>query len=244
MRAVRLVGKALLVSASAPALLLLLAGCLGDDHHAAPAPPAASHAPAAPAEARTWSFETDAIGAAPAGFSFSHLGSGPAGAWVVRPSSGAPDGRQVLVQTDTDDTDERYLAAAADAPVLADLRLSVHGRPMAGVVDQVVGLVFRYQDGENYYLARANVLEDNVRLYHVTRGMRQQIGTWKGTVAPGRWHTLAVEARGDHFTVRFDEAVVIDMHDGTIAGAGRIGLWTKADSLTEYDLLHVEPVAR
>jgi len=209
-------------------------GCTSDSH--------ASHSPAGAGTARSFSFETDAVGAAPAGFSFARTGGGPPGTWVVRAVADAPDGGKVLVQSDGNDTDFRFPVAVADAPQLADLKLSVRGRPLSGVVDQAFGLVFRYRDADNYYIARANVLEDNVRLYHMTRGERQQIASWKGAVAPGQWHSLSVEARGDHLTVSFDGVVVIDMHDSTLTGPGRVGVWTKADAVTEFDLLTVEPL--
>ena len=197
---------------------------------------------AADTHVRTWGFEADAPDAAPAGFSFARTGSGRPATWVVRRSEDAPEGRNVLVQTDTDDTDYRFPIAVADAPELTDLRLSVRGRPVSGVLDQALGLVFRYRDADTYYIARANVIEDNVRLYHVTHGERQQIGSWKGTVAPGKWHTLAVSARGDHLTVDFDGSTVIELHDATLPGPGRVGLWTKSDSMTEFDQLRLEPL--
>jgi hypothetical protein len=220
---------------AALALAASLAGCAGSPHAGAPS----GGAPGGGA----WSFESDPPGAAPAGFRFGRTGGGRPGTWVVRDAEGAPDGLHVLVQTDTDDTDSRFPIAVAEEPQLADLRLTVRGRPLSGVLDQVVGVVFRYRDEDNYYLARTNIIEGNIRLYHVTKGQRQQIGNWKGAVAADVWQTLQVEAHGDHLTVSYDGRVVIDMHDATITGPGRVGVWTKSDSLTEFDQLVVEPLA-
>jgi hypothetical protein len=96
------------------------------------------------------------------------------GRWLVRVMPDAPGGKNVLVQADDDSTRDRYPVAVADEPILRDLRVSVRCKPLAGKVDQACGLVFRYRDENNYYITRANVLEDNVRLYYVKNGKRQQ----------------------------------------------------------------------
>jgi len=185
-------------------------------------------------------FEGDPPGAPPAGFEFGRTGQGAPGHWVVQAEEGAPSGAHVLVQTDTDATDYRFPVAYA-GPELADLRLSVRCRPVAGRVDQGCGLVFRLKDANNYYVARANALEDNVRLYHVVDGKRRQFAGWNGKVASGAWHELAIEARGDRFQVFFDGVRVIEAKDGTFAGAGKFGVWTKADSLIHFDDLTATP---
>jgi hypothetical protein len=195
---------------------------------------------AASAGPQVWSFEEVAPGAAPAGFQLSRTGGGRDGQWGVERIGDAPDGRQVLVQRDADATDDRFPLAIANEPAFTDLRLSVRGRLLSGEVDQVFGLVFRCLDADNYYLTRANALEENVRLYHVTGGRRQQIGHWKGKVTPGEWHELEVEARGDHLQVSFDGERVIDVHDGTLTQPGRVGVWTKADAVTQFDVLRAE----
>ena len=132
--------------------------------------------------------------------------------------------------------------AVANQPLLADLRLSVKCKPMSGEVDQACGLVFRYQDKNNYYLTRANALEQNVRFYTVVNGNRQQLASWDGPVTSGSWHELRVEVHGDHCQVFWDGQKAIDTHDKTFPNAGRVGLWTKADSVTYFDDLSVEPL--
>ncbi|HYS79999.1 MAG TPA: hypothetical protein VEM76_04785 [Anaeromyxobacteraceae bacterium] len=192
--------------------------------------------------AHTWDFQNDQVDAPPAGFSFGTTGQGRPGKWVVRIDQSAPAGDHVLAQLDSDDTDYRFPVAVADAPLLKDLRLEVRCKPVSGKTDEACGLVFRYLDENNYYVTRANALEDNVNLYQVVKGRRRQIKGWNGKVAGRVWHTLAVEARGDHFQVSWDGTPVIDAKDDTLKDAGKIGLWTKADSVTYFDALSVKPL--
>jgi hypothetical protein len=192
--------------------------------------------------AKTWDFQNDKVDEAPAGFTFGKTGQGRPGKWVIRTDANAPAGDHVLAQVDTDDTDYRFPVAVADAPVLKDLRLEVQCKPVSGKTDEACGLVFRYQDENNYYVTRANALEDNVNLYHVVKGRRRQIKGWSGKVAGQTWHTLAVEARGDRFQVFFDGKPVIDAKDDTFQDPGKVGVWTKADSVTYFDALSVKPL--
>src|SRR6266550_2149940 len=191
-----------------------LTGCRGPEGHdadrtgAASASPAPSSSPVRPVEGaptptvrRTWTFDQNPTGKPPTGFSFGRTGVGRAGRWEVLADPAAPSSPNVLAQLDADPTDDRFPVAAADAPELRDLRLTVRCKPVSGEVDQAVGLVFRYRDENDYYLTRANALESNVRLYFVKDGRRQQIATWNGTVASGAWHDYRIEARGDHFEV-------------------------------------------
>ena len=182
-----------------------------------------------------WTFDSSVVGQPPTGFSFGRSGSGSLRRWVVRAAPDAPSSPNVLAQEDSDQTDYRFPVAVAAAPSLADLSLSVRCHPVAGKVDRACGLVWRYQDADNYYLARANALEDNVRLYYVKDGHRRQFAGWNGKVTSGVWHTLRVDAVGDHQIVSWDGAKVIDAHDRTFAAPGRVGVWTKADSQTLFD---------
>ncbi len=159
----------------------------------------------------------------------------------MRAEDDAPSKPKVLAQGSTDDTDYRF-PVAFTGPEIKDLRVSVKCKPVSGKVDQGCGLVFRLKDAENYYVVRANALEDNVRLYHVVKGSRRQFAGWNGKVASGAWHDLAVEAKGDHFQVFFDNKKIIDAHDKTIADAGKVGLWTKADSVIYFDDLAATPL--
>ena len=178
--------------------------------------------------AKTWDFQSDKLDEAPSGFSFGKTGQGRPGKWIVRVDPSAPAGDHVLAQVDPDDTDYRFPVAVADAPLVKDLHLEVRCKQVSGKTDEACGLVFRYQDENNYYITRANALEDNVRLYHVVKGRRRQFAGWDGKVAKQTWHTLAVDARGDHFQVFFDGKPVIDSKDDTFKEAGKVGLWTKS----------------
>ncbi len=153
----------------------------------------------------------------------------------MRAETGAPSGANVLAQLDDDSTDNRFPVAIADAPPLRDLDLAVRCKPVSGKVDQACGLIWRVRDANNYYVSRANALEDNVRLYFVKDGRRQQLASWSGKVAAGGWHAYRVIARGDHVEVFWDGAKVIDHHDATFAEPGKVGVWTKADSVTYFD---------
>jgi len=194
------------------------------------------------ADPRTWSFDGDPADKAPSGFSFGRTGEGKPGRWVVRADKDAPSARAVLAQVDTDETDYRFPVAVANAPEFKDLRLAVKCKPVEGKVDQACGLVFRYKDENNYYVTRANALENNVRLYHVKDGRRIQFAGWNGKVAKNTWHALAVEALGSHFVVSFDGKKVIEATDGTFPGPGKVGVWTKADSVTLFDDLTATPL--
>lgn len=199
--------------------------------------PVAPSAPSVSTPAIT--FDADMSGAAPSGFKFGRTGTGAAGRWVVRAEADAPSAPNVLAQLDTDDTSYRFPVAVADAPLLRDLRLSVRCKSVSGRVDQACGLVFRYFDEDNYFITRSNPLENNIRLYTVKNGKRKEIASWSGTVTAAQWHEYAVEARGDHIQVFWDGQRVLDHHDATISEPGRVGLWTKADSVTYFDDLSV-----
>ena len=192
---------------------------------------------------KTWDFQGDAVSSPPAGFTFGRTGQGREGKWVVLTDASAPSGDHVLAQTDTDDTDYRFPVAVANAPEVKDLRLEVRCKAVGGKVDEACGLVFRFKDPDNYYVARANALEDNVNLYHVVKGRRRQIKGWNGKVTANAWHSLAIEARGDHLQVFWEGKPIIDAKDDTFRDAGKVGLWTKADSVTYFDALTVKPLS-
>lgn len=189
----------------------------------------------------TFNFDADAVDQAPKGFEFGRTGGGTQGKWVVKAQQEAPSGSNVLAQVDTDDTDYRF-PVAFTGPEMKDLRLSVKCKPVSGKVDQGCGLVFRLKDADNYYVTRANALEDNVHLYHVVKGKRVQFAGWNGKVKSGVWHELAVEAKGDSLQVFFDGKKVIDAHDKTFTNAGKFGVWTKADSVIYFDDLTAKPL--
>jgi hypothetical protein len=193
------------------------------------------------APAVSWHFDSLPPGQPPAGFSFGRTGGGRVGHWIVQSASDAPSPPNVLAQVDSDRTDYRFPVAAAPAPTFTDGSVSVKCKPVSGHVDRACGLVFRYQDENNYYLTRANALEDNVRFYYVKNGRRIQLANWSGKVTSGDWHELRAEFQGDHVEVYWDGTKRIDAHDRTFSRLGRVGVWTKADSYTLFDDLTARP---
>jgi hypothetical protein len=189
-----------------------------------------------------WDFESDSAGKPPAGFNFARTGSGRTGRWLVQAEKDAPSGTKILAQLDTDATSYRFPVAVADSVSLVNLRLSVRCKAVSGKVDQACGLVFRYRDEENYYIVRSNALENNVRLYYVRDGKRQQFAGWDGPVLAGAWNTLAVEAQRERIRIYWNSTMVVDVRDQTFKESGRVGLWTKADSVTYFDDLAAESI--
>jgi 3-keto-disaccharide hydrolase len=179
-------------------------------------------------------FEADAFGTAPSGFELARTGGGAEGKWVVRTEKGGTT-NHVLVQESADTTDYRFPVAVLKEGTYKDVVLSVRARPLSGEVDQGFGLVWRYKDVNNYYITRCNADEDNCTIYHTVNGSRRAFSNQGVKVAKNRWHTLKVEATGDHFVVWFDGNKVLDAKDETFKDAGKVGLWTKADSVIEFD---------
>jgi hypothetical protein len=148
----------------------------------------------------------------------------------------------VLAQEDSSPRSSRFALAIASAPSLRDASVSVRCLAVGGSIDRACGIVWRVQDAKNYYLARANALEDNVRLYFVQNGNRHQIAGWDGAVTSCAWHTLRADMRGDHIEVYWDDKKVVDARDGRVSEPGRIGLWIKADSRTVFDDLTLREI--
>jgi len=155
------------------------------------------------------------------------------------------DGKWGVAETTADTTDYRFPLCVVDGAAyasLANVDVSVRIRPMAGSVDQAGGLAVRVKDARNYYVVRANALEDNVRLYVVIDGDRKQFAGANHKVAPKQWHTLRLRAVGDRFTVFFDDAQLFEATDQRLQGGGGVALWSKADSVTEFTDLTIDPV--
>ena len=187
----------------------------------------------------TFNFDNDKVGSPPAGFEFARTGGGPEGTWVVRADPSSLD-KHVLVQESADPTDDRFPLAVVKEGSYKDVALSVRARPISGHVDQGFGMVWRYKDENNYYITRCNADEDNCTIYHTVNGKRRPFQNKPITVAKNAWHTLKLEAVGDHFVVWFDGTKVLDAKDETFKEAGKVGLWTKADSVIQFDDFTVE----
>jgi len=192
-------------------------------------------------------FEKDKPGSPPAGFETALTGSGRPGVWVVVEDSTAPSGHFVLAQKDADPTGYRFPVCVLDAVSAKDAEISVRFKPVSGREDQGAGLVWRYRDKDNYYVVRANALEGNVVLYKVQNGKRTDLplkgeGRTYGKKVPvpsGKWSTLGVTVKGSLFAVLLDGARLYEVEDSTFPEAGRVGLWTKADSVIRFDDLRI-----
>jgi hypothetical protein len=180
-------------------------------------------------------------GGEPADFTSWRTGEGAAGQWTVVADPTAANGR-AIAQVSTDRTDYRFPLAVYKPYSGKDLELSVRFKPVAGTVDQAGGIAVRLSTPEDYYVVRANALEDNVRFYCVVKGKREQLASANAKVAANQWHTLSLKAEGDRFTVSFDGKALLSAQDRTFPDAGKVALWTKADSVTSFDTISIKPL--
>ncbi len=216
----------------------------GEEGEEGPATPAAVAAEK-PAPQQTsgkqfvYNFDSDAPGQLPAKFHGARTGGGTQEKWAVTTDPTAPSKPNVVAQTSTDQTDYRFPLLISDEGTFQDLDLSVKFKAVSGSIDRAGGLVFRLKDPNNYYIVRANALENNYRLYHVVNGRRSQFAGANLKVTSGEWHELRVEAVGNKIACYYDGSKKIDATDDTFKVAGKIGLWTKADSVTHFDDLKV-----
>lgn len=189
-------------------------------------------------------FSDDAVGQAPKGFEFGHTAKvGAPGKWSVQ----AEGNNKYLVQLDADNTRSRFPVAVMADVTAADVDVSVRFKPVSGRVDQAAGLVWRFQNEDNYYIVRANALENNVVLYKVEKGNRTDLPVKgegrtygkKAQVPSGQWSTLRIVATGPRFEVYANGSKLYEVEDTTFTQAGKVGVWTKADSVTQFDDLTV-----
>jgi hypothetical protein len=174
-------------------------------------------------------------------FTLWRTGQGDAGEWSLIADPTATGGR-AIAQVSKDRTDYRFPLAVYKPYSGKDLELSVRFKPVAGTVDQAGGIAVRLSTPDDYYVARANALEDNVRFYRVVKGRREQLASANAKVAANQWHTLALRAEGDRFTVSFDGKALLTAQDNTFPDAGKVALWTKADSVTYFDTISIMPL--
>ena len=180
--------------------------------------------------AETTHFEADRPGAAPKGWTLTKTGKGEP-KWTVETDDTAPSKPNALKQSGQ----ATYPLAVKDDTNLKDGFVEVKFKPLSGEEDQAGGIIWRYKDADNYYICRANALENNVRIYHFVKGKRTQFKGANLPVAANQWHTLRVDFSGKRFTVIFNGKELFNAEDETIADAGKVGLWTKADSVTLFD---------
>ena len=194
--------------------------------------------------AQVTNFDSAQPGTLPPGWTQAMTHNGGAPKWEVLTDGSAPSKPNLLAQTSNDPTDGRFPLAILDKANVKDGELSVKFKTISGKVDQGAGIVWRYRDPNNYYIVRANALENNVVLYKVQNGRRSSLapkGTPPGTygvkhkVPSQEWSTLRVIFSGPLFSVYFNGEKLFDVEDSTFPEPGKVGLWTKADSVIYFD---------
>jgi hypothetical protein len=178
---------------------------------------------------RRWNFDQDKPGAIALGW------TNVTGTWHVVADGSAPSAPNTLAQVSSDHVGSFFNLAIADTPALKDVTLSVRSKAEVGKIDQGGGLVWRYRDHKNYYVARHNNLEKNYRLYKVVDGTRTRFGTADIDLAAGTWHELKVTMNGKRIECWLDGKRLIEAEDETFPEAGQVGLWSKADAQTHFD---------
>jgi hypothetical protein len=169
-------------------------------------------------------------------------GRGPPGDWRIVADSTASQGK-AIAQLNADPTDYRFPLAVYEPFSAQNVEASVSFKAVSGRGDRAGGLAVRLQNADNYYLVRANALEDNVRLYRVVNGNRQQLASASTKVASGVWHTLTLRAEGDRLSAAFNGKPLLNASDRTFTGLGKVALWTKADSVTHFDQSKIHPLS-
>jgi hypothetical protein len=180
--------------------------------------------------AQAVNFDSDPVGSPPVGWTCGVTGGGKPH-WAVAADSEAPSKQNVLVQ----DGRGTFPWCVRSGAALTNGFVEVKFKPMSGREDQAGGVVWRWKDGDNYYVARANALESNVSLYYVEGGRRKTLKYVNAPVERGVWHTLRVEFAGARVAVALDGRRAIEFEDKHITGPGAVGVWTKADSVTAFD---------
>jgi hypothetical protein len=189
---------------------------------------------------RVWAFDRDQPGVLPEDFSIGTLFDGrPAGEWHVLSTDRAKSPPHVLAQVMAKGAEHGYKVVLIEGVVASDLDLQVSFLPIQGNADMGGGLIWRATDDRNYYLTRANPLEQNIRIYRVVKGVRHLLLNFDQTIDVKLWHTLRVIQRGCRIQVFYDGKPVFDLCDRTFKD-GTIGLWTKSDAVTYFDDLQMQ----
>ncbi len=202
--------------------MFMVAGCVS------PAP--TTTAPTAPGmvTAATWTFDADPLGRLPQGVTvFS-------GNWSVRSESDTPGSPNALCQTGI----ATFPAMTLSDIIYTDVLVQTRFKPVSGNTDRAAGIIFRVQDKDNYYIVRANALEDNVNIYKYVNGSRITLKEGTAKVLSGQWQEMSVEVVGSRIRSFLNGRLVVETTDDTFK-SGKVGLWTKADSVTCFDDVEV-----
>ncbi|HEY8692825.1 MAG TPA: family 16 glycoside hydrolase [Chloroflexota bacterium] len=179
----------------------------------------------------SWNFDQDVPGGLPKGAQVY------SGTWTVRAEADTPSPPNALCQTGN----AEYPAISLGDATYTNLTMSTRFKPISGKTDQAAGLILRIQDKDNYYIVRANALENNVIFFKYVGGRRSTIKEGSTKVLSGQWQELRAEVSGDRVRAFLNGQLVVEASDGTFKSAGRVGLWTKADSVTCFDDVTVTP---
>ncbi|HWP49258.1 MAG TPA: family 16 glycoside hydrolase [Candidatus Limnocylindrales bacterium] len=186
----------------------------------------------------TYRFDADKEGESPQGFSAFRTGRGSQVKWVIIKDSSLSNQNWVLTPQYTGKTDAQFQLLLLDEGDYQDLDVAVKFKPESGKTAQAGGIVIRYQDPNNYYVIRADALKNNYSLYRFTRGKPVRIASKTVKITPNEWHTLRIQCKGDQFEGYLDEKLYIKAQDSTFS-KGKIGLWTRKNSIVQFDDLTV-----
>lgn len=187
-------------------------------------------------EPKAVTFTKGDLGKVPAGWKAAQTGKGEGSVWKVVEDKTAPSKSGFALAQTAEGPNALFNLCVVEGTSLRDVEITVAFKANAGKKDQGGGVVWRYQDADNYYIARFNPLEDNYRVYKVVEGKRVQLATKEELKAPaGEWHTLSVTVKGDTITCSLNDKKYLDAKDDTFTKAGKVGLWTKADAQTSFD---------
>ncbi len=193
-------------------------------------------------EPEVWNFDNEKQGEISGGFSSQVTGKGGLGKWKVIKDDTATSTPNVIAQTSQEYFGYHFSMAVNEKEIYDDFELVVKFKGVKGREDQGGGPVWRFQDNNNYYIARANPLEDNYRVYKVVNGKRIKMDSARLKVTSGEWHTIKIITRKDHIQCFYDGQPYLEAKDDTFRKAGRVGLWTKADAVTYFDDLEVRSI--
>jgi hypothetical protein len=192
--------------------------------------------------ALAWNFDHERPDILPSEFSIGTLFDGrPAGDWQILATDRAKSPPHVFAQVMGKGAEHAYKVVLLKEVIASDLNLEVSFLPIQGRADMGGGLIWRATDDRNYYLARANPLEQNIRVYRVEKGVRHLLQNFDQTIDVRQWHTLRVTHRGCRVNIFYDDKQVFDLCDKTFHD-GMIGLWTKSDAVTYFDDLRLQHV--
>ena len=193
-----------------------------------------------PAESQdiTFDFENYSLGKAPTGWTTYFTGKGDLGKWQVLDDHG----NKVLAQTSKENFGYHFDVIVNNELSYKDVEITVRFKGTDGEEDQGGGPVWRYKDANNYYIARANPLENNYRVYKVIDGNRRQLNSVNMEIKSGKWYSLKITMKGDKINCYFNDELKMEATDNSFQNAGKTGLWTKADAVTYFDDLKIKDI--